>query len=87
MMKKILRILVVQQKKYELREFKRIELEAKEEQLVCFELNARIFSYSDAENKNWHTPTGNYVIYIGQSSLIEDAISVEWLVPDCRYKE
>jgi beta-glucosidase len=52
----------------ELKAFRKVRLQAGEEQTVQFELTDDMFRYFDAGKHEWLTDRGTYDIYIGTAS-------------------
>lgn len=75
----------------ELRAFKKVFLEAGEEQTVTITLDKRAFAYYNVNIKDWHVESGEYKILVGASSrdiLLDGKVNitstVEADVPDYR---
>ena len=52
----------------ELKQFSKLRLKAGEKQHVVLHLNKRAFSYYDVDAKNWRVDSGQFEIYVGDSS-------------------
>ncbi|PKG21902.1 glycoside hydrolase family 3 C-terminal domain-containing protein [Niallia nealsonii] len=67
----------------ELRGFEKLELQPGEEKTVTFTLDKRAFAYYNADLKDWHVETGEFLILVGKSSkeiVLQETIHVHSII-------
>lgn len=73
----------VQRPEKELKGFEKVFLNPGEEETVTFTLDKRAFAYYDAEIKDWHVESGEFLILIGKSSkdiVLKESVRVNSIV-------